>query len=723
MPTSIVACESDDNHSSEEKLKQEATEFLNAFIRDDYLSRLSMMRHIIKKRRVFVNPYVSIGSVAYQTVHGNPAENVSVGGLYSRCLWVNVGYAADIHGNEPPYPDRDAAMAAIKAFPIPPSIIVDAGVCHTLYWLLEEPTNDKDAEIKKRRESMMRGIAQHLQCDTPRGWNHSFLVPGSMNNRIPDGPRRIETVSLNSELRYDLDTFEVCRYSLAPQIMELVINGGKGEYKSHPEAQAAILQALIRAGAKDNNIRLIFEKMPCGELYREKGARRRNYLLLEIARAEKVVADKSTATQDKAKKGVDVHVVANAVLKLGRLLYVPGLGFFEWQERGVWQRIPDEIILQRIDGFLDDGKRHTRNEVLAVLQIHPDVLLSPLLSLNSHHNLLNLRNGMFRLDRMELLPHDPRYLSTIQLPVSYNPEAECPRWTQFLDEVQPGKSEQLILQELSGYSLTMDTHHEKAFVLIGKGKNGKSVFIETLAFIVGEENTSRVQPTEFGKPFLTIPIMGMLLNVCSDLESHEIVNTGMLKSIISGEPVTDSYKFKDRITFTPFCKLVFGTNVAPKITDRSAGFLRRLVFIGFPITIAEEARDKRLKEKLRSEADGIFLWALEGLRRLRKQDGFTRSQTGTDMLEEYRFSNNPVLQFTEDFIEPGDPSDKVGKQELYEIYSRWSEASGYRAMGISGFYKVLRQEVDLGEVRESSKGLRRRVIVGIRVVGELPKKP
>ena len=51
--------------------------------------------------------------------------------------------------------------------------------------------------------------------------------------------------------------------------------------------------------------------------------------------------------------------------------------------------------------------------------------------------LLRLKNGLYNVLTDELMPHDPKILSTIRLGGSYNPEAKCPAFLQYLKDVLP----------------------------------------------------------------------------------------------------------------------------------------------------------------------------------------------------------------------------------------------------------------------------------------------
>jgi len=64
---------------------------------------------------------------------------------------------------------------------------------------------------------------------------------------------------------------------------------------------------------------------------------------------------------------------------------------------------------------------------------------------------------------------------------------------------------------------------------------------------------------------------------------------------------------------------------------------RRILVIEFPRTFSEEEMDRDLEGKLIGELSGIFNWALEGYKRLKKRDfKLTESRSMKRMKQDYR---------------------------------------------------------------------------------------
>ncbi len=91
---------------------------------------------------------------------------------------------------------------------------------------------------------------------------------------------------------------------------------------------------------------------------------------------------------------------------------------------------------------------------------------------NRPGHFVNLNNGILDLNTQQLLPHSPQLLTTIRVPVTYDPKAKCPTVTRFLEEVLPPDNVATFLQ-LAGYCLESDYHISRAFLFTGEGANGK----------------------------------------------------------------------------------------------------------------------------------------------------------------------------------------------------------------------------------------------------------
>src|SRR5437667_10179004 len=86
-------------------------------------------------------------------------------------------------------------------------------------------------------------------------------------------------------------------------------------------------------------------------------------------------------------------------------------------------------------------EKYTSHKVKEVIKYLTDD--APMLLDRPPMNRLNLLNGIFNLETGELEPHSYKYLSAVQLPINYDPEATCPAWEKFICETFPADSQDL----------------------------------------------------------------------------------------------------------------------------------------------------------------------------------------------------------------------------------------------------------------------------------------
>ena len=291
--------------------------------------------------------------------------------------------------------------------------------------------------------------------------------------------------------------------------------------------------------------------------------------------------------------------------------------------------------------------------------------------LNSNPYVINLRNGLYNVQEDKLSEHTPDYLSIVQLPVNYDAKADCPLFKRFLDDAMCGDMGQIqLIQEMLGYCLIPVTSAQKCFILTGEAKSGKSTLISVISeVLLGQENVSNVSWQALNEKFKPAELFGKLANTFSDLPSKTIYDSGMFKSLVGEVCITVDKKQKDPISFKSTARLIFSCNSIPKNDgDKSEGFYRRLIIIKFNRSVSEQNCDPNLLDKLRGEADGIFMFALEGLKRLMRNNyRFSETQTNIDELQRYREDSDSVLSFVRDNCEQG-PTYVSGSTELHKAY-------------------------------------------------------
>jgi len=100
---------------------------------------------------------------------------------------------------------------------------------------------------------------------------------------------------------------------------------------------------------------------------------------------------------------------------------------------------------------------------------------------------LNCPGGTVDLQSGEERHHEKADLITKQIPIAYDPDAECPTFDAFLKRIMNDDAGMVeFIQRAVGYSLTGSTREQCLFILHGGGQNGKSTLINVLMDLLGE---------------------------------------------------------------------------------------------------------------------------------------------------------------------------------------------------------------------------------------------
>lgn len=298
-----------------------------------------------------------------------------------------------------------------------------------------------------------------------------------------------------------------------------------------------------------------------------------------------------------------------------------------------------------------------------------------------------------------LIPHSPLFFSTAAVPYEYElpgKAKECAEWNAFLAKNLEGNSDRIdLLQEWFGLNLVYDTSYQKFFMMEGEGANGKSVICAALTALIGESNVSHVPLEMFAKDFVLTQTIGKLANIASEIGELDKFGEGTLKAYTSGDRMTFNRKNKSLIEAVPTARLTLGTNNRPRFSDRSGGIWRRLILFPLTVQISESERkfgmDQATWWRATGELPAMFHWAMEGLRRLKRNNRFTIPAESAQAMDDYRSESNPAREFLIETYEEN-AGGNVCKHVVYEAYKKWCEKNGYRTMSERTFGREVHRE-------------------------------
>jgi putative DNA primase/helicase len=357
--------------------------------------------------------------------------------------------------------------------------------------------------------------------------------------------------------------------------------------------------------------------------------------------------------------------------------------------------------------FVPDGERVINNMLVAaggdlasiknkketVTILHDKLLDFPVI-FDPDPYLLGVQNGLVDLRTGEFRAYRPEDLMTDQIPVSYDADAGCPNFIQFIMDIAPNQTDQAML--VDWYAIhAIKIMFPYVLFLNGLGRNGKGIYDRILRRFFGDAAFSSmpIEETDIkNNRFAGIGLYKKRGQIVSEAgeenkKKKRTISTNYLK-MVTGDGIIDTdQKNKDRKQFKPYCEATIETNDMPLINDTSKGWIERFCKADLPYQYVddpdpinhpmERKKDPDLFDKLTTEAElsGILNLIIERTIVISKTKKITK-RPGEEMFAEYQQQSNSVTTFIEkfcDFQEMGDSRLNIFYDEIYKAYETWCD--------------------------------------------------
>ena len=333
-------------------------------------------------------------------------------------------------------------------------------------------------------------------------------------------------------------------------------------------------------------------------------------------------------------------------------------------------------------------------------------------------DLIVLTNGILHIpayldgapENKYLLESTPDLFTTTAMPFAFDPTATCHLWKRFLLNTIGYELANIdLLQEWFGYCLTADTSLQKMMYMRGPSGAGKGVTCNILAKLCGSDQ-DQVASTDFANltgTFGAQPLVDKTLAIIPDARntrnSDAMRALELLLNIAAGDPIQIRRMYKESIARLKLgCRIVVASNEFIDVPDNQGAMARRLLLLEFKKSFVNK-EDWNLENKLAKELPGIAVWALEGLRRLRKNKGFTIPEASREALKEWRTATSPMASFLAECVDE-DPKGEVNRDKLYDAWSQWSRERHIKTKSKSRFYEMIRSNAPQSSTRSYTEG-------------------
>lgn len=290
--------------------------------------------------------------------------------------------------------------------------------------------------------------------------------------------------------------------------------------------------------------------------------------------------------------------------------------------------------------------------------------------------LFNCLDGTLDLRTGVLKPHSPVDMLTQLAPVRFEGDKGIELWMECLKTWHRGDTETIeYLQKLAGMCLTGDTTSRVFPIFFGHGKNGKSVFLDTLIGLMGDyasvaPRTLLKETRNDGHATEIADLLGKRLIIASETGKEMRLKTSLVKAMTGDMKMKGRFMRQDFFDFKLTNKTILVTQNLPIIDESSDAIWDRVHKLEWGVRIPDKKQDPNLLEKLKGEWTGILGWAVEGCKKWQREGILRPTNSIRSQTEIYRKQQLPLSDFIKDMCVVA-PSWYVPMNMMYAAYNGW----------------------------------------------------
>ncbi|WP_373503766.1 phage/plasmid primase, P4 family [Aestuariivirga sp.] len=224
-----------------------------------------------------------------------------------------------------------------------------------------------------------------------------------------------------------------------------------------------------------------------------------------------------------------------------------------------------------------------------------------------------------------------------------------------------------------------DTSAHALFFLYGLGANGKSVFIDTLAGVLGDyHKTAPIETFTASSgdrhPTDLAGLRGARLVTATETEEGRRWAEAKIKQLTGGDKISARFMRQDFFEYVPQFKLLVAGNHKPGLRSVDEAIRRRFHLLPFTVTIPAEERDLHLKDKLKAEWPGILSWAVQGCLDWQRV-GLNPPEAVKQATAAYLEAEDATAAWLDDCCIV-DPQAWESSADLFSSWKTWAEKAG-----------------------------------------------
>ena len=379
--------------------------------------------------------------------------------------------------------------------------------------------------------------------------------------------------------------------------------------------------------------------------------------------------------------------------------YIRPLKTFEWYRpfQGIWKPLDEDAIIRLIrrvalvfapkdcnPGLVNIVLTYsTLNDVAKFLRIQAGIdnlLLPPC-------RFIHLRDCLLIFDDVSKtfnqVPFSPKYNSRNRICLPYNPAAKCPRFiNELILPMLKNKGDLLLIQLYFGQCLLHENISQTFLIISGPGEVGKSVLVNIIEAILGEENVTELHPERLSSPFELAEYASNSLLTAKDVENDALSanKINALKKLTGNDLLAAEQKNRNTRIYVrgTFNIIITGNgDLTLNLGSSRDAFKRRMIWIDCkkPENFTRiEGYDKVLLDE---ERDGILAWGIEGALKLLIAGGIiVKGEEQENAIEYLLGESAPVETFIKNCV-TYDPDNAILSRDVVPAFYKFANDVGW----------------------------------------------
>ncbi|MFT9050041.1 DNA primase family protein [Liquorilactobacillus nagelii] len=310
---------------------------------------------------------------------------------------------------------------------------------------------------------------------------------------------------------------------------------------------------------------------------------------------------------------------------------------------------------------------------------------------NSDPRLIHFKNGTYNILTGKLQPHSFKDYILSGHKYSLNMRDEATMTDQWFKESFGEAS--LFMKEFIGYIFFRSYEpFQKFVILIGKGNDGKSTFLNYLREIAGSDNTSNVSISDLAdsdkSKFLIAEMFQKDVNYYADVSDDFLKESSVLKTLTGNDWTVAQFKHQKPFMFRNHAKLIFSANSLPPFRDFTKGFERRPVIVQFHAISDFESRFS--KRKIYNEIPAFSYECINSFNQALNRGKLSETAEMKHSVEEWLKQNDHVAEFVEECCKL---DTTAFEKNIYvkDAYKEFCQQNGYQQLSVNKFNERLKK--------------------------------